>query len=142
MWLGLAFSLSAALAQAASGQELHQHTHDGDVGHFYQTWMRPGHFGLGIPHRKHSCCNEKDCYSTSFKLIGGTWFAQRREDGEWMPIPVGILEDNQPDPRDSPDGRDVCMQPPGKGNVVFCAVLRNVSSASTYTTSPGEMRLK
>ena len=41
-----------------------------------------------------------------------------------MPIPVGILEDNQPDPRDSPDGRGhVCMQPPGKGNMVYCAVV-------------------
>jgi hypothetical protein len=112
------------LLYPASGQELHQHTHDGEVGHFYQTWMRPGDFGLGIPHRKHSCCNEKDCYSTSFKFVGGTWFAQRREDGEWMPIPVGILEDNQPDPRDSPDGRGhVCMQPPGNGNMVYCAVV-------------------
>jgi hypothetical protein len=125
MWLGFRAGLfvfgGAALLYCllypASGQQLHQHTHDGEVGHFYQTWMRPGH-------RQHSCCNEKDCYSTSFKLIGGTWFAQRREDREWMPIPVGILEDNQPDPRDSPDGRGhVCMQPPGKGNVVFCAVL-------------------
>jgi hypothetical protein len=112
------------LLYPASGQELHQHTHDGEVGHFYQTWMRPGDVAVGIPHRKHSCCNEKDCYSTSFKFVGGTWFAQRREDGEWMPIPVGILEDNQPDPRDSPDGRGhVCMQPPGNGNMVYCAVV-------------------
>jgi hypothetical protein len=132
MWLGFRaglFNFGGAallywLLYPASSQELHRHTHDGDVGHFYQTWMRPGDFGLGIPHRKNSCCNEKDCYSTSFKFVGGTWFAQRREDGEWMPIPVGILEENQLDPRDSPDGRGhVCMQPPGTGNLVFCAVL-------------------
>jgi hypothetical protein len=136
MWLGFRAGLfvfgGAALLYCllypASGQQLHQHTHDGEVGHFYQTWMRPGH-------RQHSCCNEKDCYSTSFKLIGGTWFAQRREDGEWMPIPVGILEDNQPDPRDSPDGRGhVCMQPPGKGNVVFCAVLGSATWAEQAPT--------
>jgi hypothetical protein len=37
---------------------------------------------------------------------------------------VGILEENQLDPRDSPDGRGhVCMDPPRKGNMVFCAVL-------------------
>jgi hypothetical protein len=60
MWLGLRAGLlnfgGAALLYwllyPASSQELHQHTHDGDVGHFYQTWMRPGDFGLGIPHRK------------------------------------------------------------------------------------------
>jgi hypothetical protein len=132
MWLGFRAGLSifggAALLYwllyAASGQELHQHTHDGEVGHFYQTWMRPGYDARGFltGHRQHSCCNEKDCYSTSFKLVGGTWFTQRREDGEWMPIPVRILEENQPDPRDSPDGRGhVCMPPPDKGN--FCAVL-------------------
>jgi hypothetical protein len=33
---------------------------------------------------------------------------------------VGILEDNQPDPRDSPDGRGhVCMPPPGTGNLDY-----------------------
>src|SRR5512132_3199427 len=73
------------LLYPASGQELHQHTHDGDVGHFYQTWMRPGNTARGVGHRQYSCCNEKDCYATSFKFVGGTWFAQRREDGEWMP---------------------------------------------------------
>lgn len=80
---------------------------------FYSNWMRPDDQEL-------SCCNMQDCYPTEFKKIGRTWFAQRREDGEWIAIPPEKFEHN----RDNPDGRNhVCMQPPGSADTVFCAIL-------------------
>jgi hypothetical protein len=46
---------------------------------FYSTWMRPDNPSI-------YCCNKQDCYPAEFKLVGATWFAKRREDGEWVPI--------------------------------------------------------
>jgi len=90
-------------------QELHEK--------FYQHWFRP------VP-RTVSCCSMQDCYPTEAKLVGGTWFALRREDRQWIPVPESVLEHNQADPEESPDGRShVCMQPPGNSNMVFCFVL-------------------
>ena len=89
---------------------------------FYSTWMRPDD-----PSK--TCCNNQDCYPAEFKLVGGTWFAKRREDGEWVPIPEARFEHNRTDrtPADSPDGRGhVCMLPPIYGVVygaVWCAIL-------------------
>jgi len=111
------------IAFGALGQEPH---HDenfhaaGDVPiheRFYSTWMVP-------PLRNSSCCNKKDCYPTQFRQVGGTWFAMRKEDGEWIAIPEERLEHNQADPEESPDGQShVCMRAPGMDNMVFCAVL-------------------
>lgn len=106
---------SPALAQHSGhppqDMELHQK--------FYSTWYRPE---MRAPdgQRQHSCCNDRDCYPTQFKNVGGTWFFLRREDQRWTPVPDGILEQNQIDPRESPDGRGhVCASPYN----VFCAVL-------------------
>jgi hypothetical protein len=75
----------------------HQHpAEDAELHHkFYSTWMMPSE-------RKQSCCNQRDCYPTEVKNFGGTWFAKRREDGAWIPIPENKLEQNQADPRESP----------------------------------------
>ena len=72
---------------------------------FYSIWMRPDNPSV-------NCCNKQDCYPAEFKLVGGTWFAKRRDDGEWVPIPEERFEHNRTDrtPADSPDGRShVCM---------------------------------
>lgn len=101
------------LVVASHSQESDVHSHMGNVGHFYQTWMRP-------EKREYSCCSDKDCYATEFKAVGGTWFYLHRETGTWKPIPAELLEDNTADPRDSPDGRNhICANPEG---FVFCAV--------------------
>jgi hypothetical protein len=61
---------------------------------------------------------------TTIKKIGEHWYAQRREDFQWILIPEGKLEHNQPDPRESPDYQShVCMTLPGSGKTVYCAVL-------------------
>src|SRR6185369_3484273 len=88
---------------------------------FYSTWKIPD---SGRP-RVSSCCSLMDCYPTQIRLTrAGNYEARRREDGAWINIPPGILEQNQSDPRESPDGSShVCMQPPGQYNRVYCAVL-------------------
>jgi len=97
------------------------HHHDGaskQVDEFYSKWMVP-------PNRESSCCNKVDCYATEAKQQGGTWYARRREDGEWVPVPAKLIEQNQVDPRESPDGlTHVCMRPPESSNSrVLCFTL-------------------
>lgn len=104
--------------------EDHQHHHppqDAQLhDRFYSTWYMPNG---GMP-RNSSCCNLKDCYPTTIKKVGDVYFARRREDGAWIPIPTSKIEQNQSDPRESPDGRShVCMAAPSGGANVYCAVL-------------------
>lgn len=103
----------------ARADEAHQHPPEDAWLHekFYSKWMMPGV-------RDVSCCNDKDCYPALVKKFGATWFAKRREDGVWVPLPDNKLEHNQSDPVGSPDGRShVCMAPPEAGMNVFCATL-------------------
>ena len=108
-------------ARGVFGQE---HTHEGAVGKFYETWRAPAQRHLA--HREVGCCNNLDCRPV-------LELRKRRGDGltevlvqmapafppAWYPVPAGIWEDNQEDPRESPDGRaHVCIR---SGQVV-CAV--------------------
>jgi GH15 family glucan-1,4-alpha-glucosidase len=87
---------------------------------FYNTWSRPN----GGQPRVASCCNKHDCYPTRIERRGASWYALRREDHAWIRIPQGLLEHEQLDPRESPDGQNhACIAPPQYGNVVYCAVL-------------------
>jgi len=60
---------------------------------FYSTWNVPNNGNERVA----SCCNLKDCYPTTIKKVGEHWYAQRREDFQWILIPEGKLEHNQPD---------------------------------------------
>jgi hypothetical protein len=97
------------------------HTHEGDVGAFYQSWMIPGSRG-------HSCCNLTHCRpvldmreSVAHPEIG-RWevlVSNGSSQQFWYPVPDKIWEDRWPDARQSPDGKPhVCVI---NGNVV-CAV--------------------
>lgn len=84
---------------------------------FYSTWYMPDE-----PQK--SCCNKADCYPTLARFANGQWHAQRREDGEWLPIPWAKVERN----RDNPDGRShMCAPPPTATSyppkTVFCFSL-------------------
>jgi hypothetical protein len=112
--------LVLVLATPALAQE-HQHPPQDQALHnqFYSNWYRPDKPNM-------SCCSNKDCYPTEFRMQTGQWFARRREDGRWIWVPPGAFEHNRKVgiPRESPDtGSHVCMQPPGQGEMVFCAVL-------------------
>lgn len=109
----VALSLAALPARA---QE-HQHpAADADLHEqFYATWMMPDQ-----PAK--SCCSKRDCYPTEIKYVGGTIFARRREDGQFIRVPPQKVEQH----RDNPDGRNhICAPPPGTGHgdVVFCFAL-------------------
>ncbi len=51
-------------------------------GNFYSTWFMPDQ-----PNK--SCYNKADCYPTEVNFQNGQWFAQRREDGKFTPVPFG-----------------------------------------------------
>jgi hypothetical protein len=112
--------LLALLSSAAAAQERHAgHPPRDQAIHekFYATWFMPDQ-----PHK--SCCNKADCYPTEVKIENGQVFAQRREDGKFIPIPANKVERN----RDNPDGRNhVCMPPPTAKSyppdTVFCFSL-------------------
>lgn len=78
----------------------------------YRRWMRPQGDFNGVQHRKLSCCNKTDC---------GLVLESKREHGKlyvrpelypngWFWVPESVMEVNQPDPVESPDGRaHVCI---------------------------------
>jgi hypothetical protein len=70
------------------------------------------------------CCNKADCYPTEIRMLGGSIFARRREDGKFIPVPPQKIEQN----RDNPDGRNhLCAPPPTATgyppDTVFCFAL-------------------
>jgi len=109
--------LVVAVSRAFSQEHHHPPAHEELHEKFYKTWLIPN----GGEQRTRSCCDKKDCYPTKFKNEGGTWFFMHRETGTWKPIPAGLMEYEQRDPRESPDGQNhVCASDYG---YVFCAVL-------------------
>lgn len=131
-WVGaLIFLLALSAIVKADGPPGPHQEHPEDLPlheQFYSKWQMPN----GGKTRTASCCNKADCYPTAFKLEGGTWFAQRREDGMWMAVPASKLEQEQTDPEESPDGLGhVCAAPPAYDDEgkklsyfsIFCAVL-------------------
>ncbi|HEY7248721.1 MAG TPA: hypothetical protein VH678_33065 [Xanthobacteraceae bacterium] len=98
-------------------QERHHPARDMELHEkFYSTWYMPDQ-----PSR--SCCNKADCYPTQVKYQDGQWWAVRREDQKYIPIPWPKVEIN----RNNPDGRNhLCAPPPSAHyapNTVFCFAL-------------------
>ena len=119
----------AFLSQPAIGQTMHHAPSEMELHkQFYSTWFRPN-FRDKFGNRYSSCCGLGDCYPTTFKQVNGKWYFMQKSIGPngerdieegWKEIPEGLLEQNQPDPRESPDGRGhVCES----GVNTFCAVL-------------------
>ncbi len=108
-WLAI---LSAWPAVAQDG-----HTHEGDVGKFYQTWRMQ-------PLRTTGCCGNTDCRTAiETKKVGDRFevlvFDPDLAKPKWYVVPNGQWEDRQEDPRESPDGRThVCIN----AGRVICAV--------------------
>jgi hypothetical protein len=119
----LLFAMLPAGAQEFSPGEYSEtppvHHHEGmspAVDRFYSTWFRPD-----LPDK--SCCNKNDCYPTKAIFKDGQWWALRRDDDKYLPIPWEKVERN----RDSPDGRSHLCAPVANhvGYVpdVFCFIL-------------------
>jgi hypothetical protein len=110
--LMLAF-LTLLTALLGPGAWAHDHEELGTAGAFYERWMRP-------PGRYSSCCNKQDCYATTIRRKGEDYEFVERESGQWRFLPASLLEQNQEDAIDSPDGLShVCARP---GQLPFCAV--------------------
>lgn len=110
----LMLSLGAARAQ-------HDHAELGVAGDFYEKWNQP------LPRwpdgsRQASCCSQRDCYATREIRGGdGRWEYMSRVTRKWMAIPERLLESNQPDPRESPDGlTHICENNSGQ---LLCVTL-------------------
>jgi len=104
---------------ATLAQEEHRHHPPQDMPlheRFYSTWFMPDE-----PTK--SCCNMADCYPTTVQYHDGQWWAMRREDHKYIPVPWRKVEIN----RDNPDGRShLCAPPPSANhapNTVFCFAL-------------------
>lgn len=125
IYVAAAIVLAVALLWGVTALSQEGHTHEGDVGKFYQTWMRPD-FRNAEGGRGTSCCNNVDCRPAAA--------VRRRGDGQfevqvydpnllkrsgWYLVPNKMWEDSQSDPRESPDGRvHVCI----RSGAVICAV--------------------
>ncbi len=60
----------------------------------------------GIGHRTQSCCNKTDCRPVDqVEIKNGQMWARLESSHEWYKVDPSIIESNQGDPRDSPDGR-------------------------------------
>ena len=114
----LVIAIIIALMVPAFSMEQHDHNSLGLAGDFYAGWKRPTQEGPRVS----SCCNQKDCHQALVRGSVGHWEYMSHITGRWTTLPEGILEHNQEDPRESPDGLPhVCEQfPSGK---VLCAVL-------------------
>lgn len=89
-----------------------------DVEKFYQTWNIP-------PDRKNSCCNKNDCAPATIVEHRGRYLARNHFLAPNMDveIPPHLLEENAPDPRESPDGQShVCISMGSIPPRVLCAV--------------------
>jgi hypothetical protein len=105
------------VAATVAAQERHHPSQDMELHErFYSNWFMPDE-----PSK--SCCNKADCYPTQVKYQDGQWWALRREDGRYIPIPWKKVEVN----RNNPDGRNhLCAPPPSSHyapNTVFCFAL-------------------
>lgn len=84
---------------------------------FYSGWLVPNAGAARVS----SCCNKMDCAPADTKFEGGHWYGRRRIDPQWILIPDQLIESNQGDPRESPDGQShLCVHP---GGHILCAVL-------------------
>lgn len=100
----------------------HDHSQLGPAGKLYERWKQPGSRAVDGD-RLTSCCDEKDCEPATIVRVDGKLYVRNHKmaPGRDVLLPDGILEHNQPDPEESPDGLPhVCMNTFG---MVLCAML-------------------
>lgn len=124
----LALIIGLFWSEPAPAQEHFHPPAHADLHHqFYQTWLRPDMRQLN-KQRWYSCCDNMDCAPARFKHEKGQLLGQKMgvADNTWYVIPEQLLESNQEDPRESPDGRGhLCARLNAFNGhpQVFCAVL-------------------
>ncbi len=107
----VAFGTAAALAHDHPDGKI-----DDKIGKFYETWTV-------APRRIVSCCNQKDCYAAQIRRGPGGLEYLHKWTNTWAPLPPSVIEQNQVDPRESPNSENhVCASEHYPENV-FCATL-------------------
>lgn len=99
--------LMLGTAYLARAEEPHDHGAMGAAGEFYSKWLRPKGDFVGVTHRGYSCCSRSDC-SPVIELEtrdGQVWARVELAPDTWYRVPRSIIESNQIDPRETPDGR-------------------------------------
>jgi len=123
-YLGLMFGAAMALALGnVKAQDHSHHNHPPALSQlheqFYSKWQRPNHRN-DAGERTHSCCNKEDCRPSPIKPRADGNFDVLNLKGEWVMMPRELLEENQRDPVESPDGLShACV---GASGTPFCAV--------------------
>jgi hypothetical protein len=117
------FYITLVFAQNHKHPPEHAQLHE----QFYASWNKPN---VRSPsgERTMSCCSKMDCYPAQIRKRGTQFEVLRREDQVWVPVPADLMEHNQPDPRESPDGRaHVCMGSPynWQQGQLYCIVMGN-----------------
>ena len=122
LWLALTLARGQGLEHPVYGYQPQPHSHESEVGKFYETWQRPD-ARLADGKRHISCCNKMDCEAPEIISRGGKLFARnhKRRPGLDTELPEQLMEHNQEkDGRESPDGKThVCANHTG----VICVVL-------------------
>lgn len=131
--MAVAYLLATCCARAHEHQA-GESTQQAAVVEFYRTWHRPkGEFS--VVHRQASCCwsdgPNQDCFPVGGRKVidGVEWLtpdvseastqAQLAFGGRWWPNKYHTAEDEQVDPRESPDGRShMCVT----GDAIICYV--------------------
>jgi hypothetical protein len=129
--LAIACALIMGAHAALAYPEDHKHSEDAQVQNFLGKWTRPkGQFS--ITHRVSSCCwssgANQDCSPVAqTRVVNGvievrpdlTDYSGTVDYNAWYKVDTGVNEVDQPDPRESPDGRSyVCVA----ANEVVCFV--------------------
>lgn len=118
--VGIGLGLLAALGLGSvKGEESHEHM--SEAGKFYSTWKKPNWGG----ERFESCCNNDDCFRTQVVIRDGKCMAWKPAwatvEAHWVVFNCGKMEENQKDPRESPDGEShACIAK--YSDTVYCAV--------------------
>lgn len=129
----LALAASAIVAAQLIGARAHEHqvgesAEERRVVDFLRTWHRPKGIFNVIQHRVPGCCYaegpKQDCFRVlKFRNHNGIEevFPETTnvDYQRWYPLDTGVNEEDQPDPRESPDGQSyVCIL----GQQVACFV--------------------
>lgn len=101
------------------------HTYNADIGYFYTTWKSPLADPPYAGRRKISCCDWQHCSPViTFQRYDQWWARGHRAFPAEIILPANVIENNQPDPRSSPDVRShACITLKRGERVVMCAVL-------------------
>jgi hypothetical protein len=115
--------LGLLLSTAVDAQHVHKDgsTYTEDLGRFYANWRQPIN-RTADGERVISCCSDMDCEPAEIVMKGGKYYVRNHKmaRGRDVLVPDHLIEQNQRDMKESPDGRNhACLNHSG----VLCVTL-------------------